>query len=209
MTESTSPVHNPLPKFSRMIIGVYLFAAPSLLMTADLLHFFHHYLIANVIFKMALVAFILGSFGLAYMFPEKAKYFGLAGAGMVALGCVTISAMSTETLVLDLVNNQHFGESEIKKLKQIFESADAIRVVYLPSGFAFPLGLVVLGIGLLKSPYTPRYISVILFAGAICHTIGRFVDNLSFLLFSEVVLFVASALTGWFMWRYKPDQRHK
>src|SRR6188768_3585234 len=80
----------PLPRASRFVISVYLFGAPALLMLADSLHYYHHYLIANVIFKMALVAFVLGSFGLAYLFPDKEKYFGLIGTGMVTLGAITI-----------------------------------------------------------------------------------------------------------------------
>jgi hypothetical protein len=207
VTTRTNPLHSPLPKFSRLIISVYLFAAPALLMLADSLHYFHHYLIANVIFKMALVAFVVGSFGLAYLFQDAAKYFGLMGTGMVALGAITISAMSTETLLLDIVNSKNYNPDQLRHLNNILKSTEAIRVIYLPSGFAFPLGLVVLGIGIFKTPYTPRYISVILCVGALFHTVARFINDLSLLLLSEIVLLIASSLTGWFMWRYKP--KHK
>jgi hypothetical protein len=196
----------PLPKFSRLVIFVYLFAAPALLMAADTLHYYHHYLIANVIFKAALTVFIVGSFGLAYLFKKPSRYFGLIGTGMVALGAVTISAMSTETLLLDLVNHNHFNADQVKAFKNILRSTEAVRVIYLPSGFAFPLGLIVLAIGVFRSPYAPRYVSLILCTGAVFHTIARFTSNLSLLLLSELVLLIASALTGWFMWRYKPDR---
>ncbi|MEO7988476.1 MAG: hypothetical protein ABI663_02985 [Chryseolinea sp.] len=207
MSTRTIP-ESPLPKASRFVISIYLFGAPALLMLADSFHYYHHYLIANVIFKMALVAFIVGSFGLAYLFPDKTKYFGLIGTGMVALGAITISAMSTETLFLDLINDKGYSAAQVNTVKNVLKSTEAMRVIYLPSGFAFPLGLVALSIGIFRTPYTPRYIALILCAGAIFHTIARFVNDISLLLLSEIVLLTASSLAGWFMWRYKPKQKN-
>lgn len=196
-------MHEPLPKFSRLIILIYLFGAPSMLMLADTLHFFNHYLIAVVVFKLALVSFVVGSFGLAYMLPDRARAFGLIGTGLVALGAVTISAMSTATLFEDLLKDGGYTASQLKKLQDDLESANAIRVIYLPSGFAFPLGLVSLSIGIFRTKITPNYIAIILIVGAVLHTVARFVDEISFLLISEGVLLTASSLTGWHMWRYK------
>ena len=200
---------SPLPKFSRSIIAIYLFGAPLLLMAADTLHYYHHYLIAVVIFKVALAAFTVGSFGLAYMLPDETKYFGLAGAGLIALGAITISAMSTSTLFEDLLRDEGYKFADIKELKHVLESDNAMRVIFLPSGFAFPLGLVALAIGIFRTDYTPKYIAIILCAGAVLHTIARFFNDLSFLLISEGVLLIASSLTGFFMWRYKPTRSSK
>jgi hypothetical protein len=195
-----------LPKFSRLVISIYLFGAPTMLMLADGLHYFNHYLIAVVVFKLALVSFVVGSFGLAYMFPDHARYFGLIGTGLVALGAVTISAMSTATLFHDLLVDEGYTMQQIKDLQSDLERTNALRVIYLPSGFAFPLGLLSLAIGILRTKYTPNYTAIILIVGAVLHTIARFVDEISFLLVSEAVLVVASSLVGWFMWRYKPQK---
>ena len=174
-------------------------------MLADGLHYYHHYLIANVVFKMALVAFIVGSFGITYLLPESAKYFGLVGTGLVALGSVMISGMSTEVLYQDLLADKGYKISDIKEFEQLLHSTDAMRVIFLPTGFAFPLGLVALGIGIFRTPFTPRYISIILCAGALFHTVARMINNVTLLLLSEGVLLIASSLTGWFMWRYQPE----
>lgn len=196
-----------LPKFSRLIIFIYFFCAPAMLMLADSLHYFQHYLLAVVIFKTALVLFVVGSFGQAYMLPDNSRNFGLVGTGLVTLGAITISAMSTATLFRDLLMDEGYQLNEINKM---LESPDAMRVIYLPSGFGFPIGLVILGIGLYRTPYTPRYISIILCAGAIFHTVARFVNTLTLLLLSEGVLMIASSLAGWFVWRYKPThEKHK
>jgi len=194
-----------LPKFSRLIILIYLFGAPSMLMLADGLHYFDHYLIAVVAFKLALVSFVVGSFGVAYMLPDHARAFGLIGTGLVALGAVTISAMSTATLFQDLLRENGYTMAQIKDLEMDLEKTNAIRVIYLPSGFAFPLGLVSLAIGIFRTRYTPNYIAVILIIGAVLHTVARFINEISLLLISEAVLLVGSSLTGWFMWRYKPS----
>jgi hypothetical protein len=193
-----------LPKFSRLIISIYLFGAPTMLMLADGLHYFNHYLIAVVVFKLALVSFVVGSFGLAYMLPDRARAFGLIGTGLVALGAVTISAMSTATLFQDLLKENGYTVSQIKDLQVDLEKTNALRVIYLPSGFAFPIGLISLAIGIFRTSYTPSYIAIILIVGAVLHTVARFVDHISLLLISEAILLVASSLTGWFMWRYKP-----
>jgi hypothetical protein len=195
----------PLPKFSRLIISVYLFGAPSMLMLADTLHYFNHYLVAVVAFKLALVSFVVGSFGVTYMLPERARLFGLIGTGLVALGTITISAMSTATLFQDLLKESGYTASQLKDLEENLKSTDALRAVYLPSGFAFPLGLVLLSAGILRTYYTPHYAAYILIIGAVLHTIARFVNDLTMLLISEAVLLVASCLVGWFMWRYKPQ----
>ncbi|HZY79542.1 MAG TPA: hypothetical protein VFE50_08470 [Cyclobacteriaceae bacterium] len=194
---------SPLPKFSRLIISIYLFGAPTMLMIADGFHYFGHYLIAVVVFKIALVSFVVGSFGLAYMLPDHARAYGLIGTGLVALGAITISAMSTATLFQDLLKEGGYSEAQLKDLESTLENTKALRVIYLPSGFAFPLGLVSLAIGIFRTTYTPNYIAVILIVGAVFHTVARFVDEISLLLISEVILLTASSLTGWFMWRYK------
>jgi len=193
-----------LPKFSRLIISIYLFGAPTMLMLADSLHYFNHYLIAVVVFKLALVSFVIGSFGVAYMLPDHARAFGLVGTGLVALGAVTISAMSTATLFQDLLKENGYSASQLKALQHDLEQTNAIRVIYLPSGFAFPIGLVFLAIGIFRTSFTPNFIAIILIVGAVLHTVARFVNEISLLLVSEGILLVASSLTGWFMWRYKP-----
>jgi hypothetical protein len=199
----TDNPHSPLPKTSRLVVLGYLFAAPALLMLADVFHYTHHYLLANVVFKTALVVFVVASFGLTYLFPPNAKYFGLVGTGLVSLGAVMISAISTETLYQDLLAEKGYSLYQIREFESVLQSAEAVRVIYLPTGFAFPLGLVVLGIGIYRTKFTPNYIAIILCGGAVLHTISRFFDNLSFLLISEAVLLIASSLAGWFMWRYK------
>ncbi|MEJ0028890.1 MAG: hypothetical protein WDO15_00225 [Bacteroidota bacterium] len=196
----------PLPKFSRLIISIYLFGAPFMLMLADSLHYFNHYLLAVVAFKVALVSFVVGSFGVAYMLPDKARAFGLIGTGLVALGAITISAMSTATLFEDLLKDSGYTAAQMKDLQHDLERTNAIRVIYLPSGFAFPLGLVSLAIGISRTQYTPNYIAIILIIGAVLHTVARFIDEISLLLISEAVLLIASSLTGWFMWRQKPQK---
>jgi hypothetical protein len=178
-----------------------------MLILADLLHYFNHYLIAVVVFKLSLVSFTVGSFGLAYMIPDHSRYFGLTGAGLVALGAITISAMSTVTLLQDLLKEHGYTVQQMKVLENDLERTNAIRVVYLPSGFAFPLGLLSLSIGIFRTQFTPNYTGVILIAGAVFHTVARFIDEISLLLISEGVLLVASTLVGWHMWRYKPSKR--
>lgn len=198
---------SPLPKFSRLIISIYLFGAPAMLMIADGLHYFDHYLIAVVAFKLALVSFVVGSFGVAYMLPDHARAFGLVGTGLVALGAITISAMSTATLFQDLLKEGGYSAAQMKDLEENLKNTRALRVIYLPSGFAFPLGLVSLAIGIFRTKYTPNYTGIILITGAVFHTVARFVNNITLLLVSEAVLLVASSLVGWFMWRRKQQKK--
>jgi len=113
--------------------------------------------------------------------------------------------MSTEILYQDLLIDKGYKISDLKEFEQILRSTDAMRVIYLPTGFAFPLGLVILGIGIFRTPYTPRYISIILCAGALFHTVARMVNHVTLLLLSEGILLVASSLTGSFIWRYKSE----
>ncbi len=197
----------PLPKFSRLIISIYLFGAPTMLMLADALHYFDHYLLAVVVFKLALVSFVVGSFGVAYLLPDHAKAFGLVGTGLVALGAITISAMSTATLFQDLLKENGYNAAQLKDLQSDLEDTNALKAIYLPSGFAFPLGLLSLAIGIFRTKYTPNYTGIILIVGAVVHTVARFIDEISWLLISEGILMIASSMVGWFMWRYRPQTK--
>lgn len=198
---------SPLPRFGRLVIAVYFFGAPLLLMVADTLHYYNHYLLAVIAFKIALVAFVTGSFGLAYIFPDREKYFGLVGTGLVVLGAITVSAMSTATLFEDLLIDKGYTHEQLEQLKKMLESVNALKAIYLPTGFAFPIGLVVLATGIARTPYVPTYIGIVLCGGAVLHTVARFANGLSLLLISESLLLIASALTGFFMWRYKPVEK--
>lgn len=191
----------PLSLSARIIILVYLIAAPLLLMVADSLHYFGYYVIAVITFKLALVAFILGAFGTAYLLPERSKYFGLVGSGLITLGAITLSAISTADLFNLLFERSGYTQQQIENMQQTLISANGIKAVYLPVGFAFPLGLFVLAIGIFRGGYTPKYISYIMCAGALIFTIARFTESLPFLLISEAALCIASSSTGFHMTR--------
>ncbi len=201
-------MQSPISLFGRSVISLYLFAAPLLLTAADLLHYYHHFIFSTLAFKMSLVTYVVGSFGLAYLFEKRALYFGLAGSGLVTLGAITFSAISTVDFFQDMVSHGHFKEEDMLHLKNTMETSKLLETIYLPSMYAFPLGLLVLSVGLYRAHFTRHYVALLLCAGALLHTIARIIPNFKFLFLSEGILTVASFLTGIYILRYRNiDQR--
>jgi hypothetical protein len=194
---------SPLSIFGRSVISLYLFAAPLLLALADLLHYYQLFILSNLAFKMSLVTYVLGSFGLAYLFSDRARYFGLVGAGLVALGAITFSAISSVELFQDMLTHEHFADADMLHLQNVMKNSDFFKTVYLPSMYAFPLGLLVLSIGLYRSNFVKNYVAIILCLGALLHTVARILPDFKFLFISEAILALASFLTGIYILRYK------
>ncbi|MDB5256136.1 MAG: hypothetical protein JWM14_831 [Chitinophagaceae bacterium] len=196
-------MHSPISLFGRSVISLYLFAAPLLLTAADLLHYYHHFIFSTLAFKMSLVTYVVGSFGLAYLFEKRALYYGLAGAGLVTLGAITFSAISTVDLFQDMLAHGHFKDEDMLHLKNVVETSKIFKTIYLPSMYAFPLGLLVLSIGIYRAQFTRHYLAILLCAGSLLHTVARILTSFEFLFLSEAILTMASFLTGVYILRYK------
>ena len=195
--------HTPISLFGRSVISLYLFAAPLLLTLADVFHYYHYFVLSTLAFKMSLVTYVIGSFGLAYLFSDRARYYGLTGSGLVALGAITFSAISTVELFQDMLTHGHFKDEDMLHLRNAMKTSDLYQTVYLPSMYAFPLGLLVLSIGLYRSQFVKHYVALLLCIGALLHTVARILPNFEFLFISEAVLTVASFLTGIYILKYK------
>lgn len=194
--------HSPISLFGRSVISLYLFAAPLLLTAADVFHYYQHFILSTLAFKMSLVTYVVGSFGLAYLFEKKALYYGLAGAGLVTLGAITFSAISTVDLFQDMHTHGHFKDQDMLHLENV-DTSKILKTVYLPSMYAFPLGLLVLSIGIYKAQFTRHYLALLLCTGALLHTIARILPNFQFLFLSEAILTVGSFMTGIYILRYE------
>lgn len=197
-------LNTPMPLFGRSVISLYLFAAPVLLTSADIFHYAEHFILSTLTFKMSLVMYIIGSFGLAYLFSGSARYYGLAGAGLVTLGAITFSAISTVDLFQDMLKHGDFKNEDMLHLKNAMDTSKLLKTVYLPSMYAFPLGLFVLSIGIYKAQFTRHYLALLLCAGTLLHTVARVMTNLHFLFLSEAILTVTSLLTGIYILKYEP-----
>lgn len=196
-------LQSPISLFGRSVISLYLFAAPLLLTVADVFHYYHHFILSTLAFKMSLVTYVIGSFGLAYLFSDKAKYYGLTGSGLVTLGAITFSAISTVDLFQDTISHGHFKDEDMLHLKNAMETSKLLETIYLPSMYAFPLGLLVLSIGIYKAAFVKHYVAILLCTGALLHTIARVIPNFQFLFLSEAILTLASFMTGIYILKYK------
>jgi len=196
-------IHSRISQLGRSVISLYLFAAPVLLTAADVLHYYEYFILSNLAFKMSLVTYVISSFGLAYLFEKRALYFGLIGAGLVTLGAITFSAISTVDLFQDSLSYGNFKKEDMLHLKNAMKESKIFGAIYLPSMYAFPLGLLVLSIGIYKAQFTRNYLAILLCVGALVHTIARIIPNFQFLFISEAILTVGSFLTGIYILHYK------
>lgn len=195
--------HSPISLFGRSAIALYLFAAPLLITLADVLHYYQYFILSTLAFKMSLVTYVLGSFGLAYLFSDRARYYGLVGAGLVTLGAITFSAISTVELFQDMLSHGHFKDEDMLHMQNAMKTSNLYKTIYLPSMYAFPIGLLVLSIGIYRSQFVKKYVALLLCLGALIHTVARILPNFEFLFVSEALLTVASFLTGIYILKYK------
>ncbi|HEX9982656.1 MAG TPA: hypothetical protein VGF69_05305 [Thermoanaerobaculia bacterium] len=147
------------------------------------------------------VGFMIGAVcGIVHLLREKADRLGLSGAALTLLGWVA-SARIMVLIQLQSLLGKGVPDVPENSIGKILESAPMVFVSIVPVGILFPLGLVILGLGIWKAGPAGRWAGLLLAMGGVLFPAGRAVGIAPAIFAADVVLATSFALLGWQMLR--------
>lgn len=189
---------SPATNLRKKLAGISLIAAPVMLLLADLTNFisglhYPRYLIA----KTAFAVFIAATLGLVHLLRERADRMGLIGGGLTIVGCISGATIVTFGLLEQTAIAVRLDAATLQSIERATEQIWMAVVMFPLPGLFFPIGLLVLSVGLYRTKLVARLIAVVLALGAVLFPIGRIPGILPFELASDILLVVALGLIGW------------
>lgn len=182
----------------RVIVGVCLIVGPALVILADLLK--TRRLTYLTIMWVATIFLLVGAFGVAHLLRAKADWFGLIGAGCCLVGLIAYSgAMSIYRFSTIFYRGVEGVAPNAMELALKVEPRLG-TLTYLP-GFLWPLGLLILSIGLIRDGRFGVMVGCILGLGAILFPIGRQGRVQLAVIPGDLLIFAALAWIGFQLFR--------
>jgi len=185
----------------RRIAAVGLVLGPALFMTGEI---FHHQsealpLPAAATSLLGLYFWIGGILGIVHLLRPDADRLGLLGGAAALLGLVAVTNIMVLQLVFVLLDLKVEAYPDV--IADIFRRALFITYLFGP---AFPAGLLLLAIGLLRARVFPTWITVLFLLGALTFPAGR-VGGLPLLIHAtDLVLTIGAVAMGRHLWK-RPD----
>lgn len=193
---NTSPTNN----LRKNIAGVCLVAAPLVLLAGDAAArlgtqwSFAHVFTA----KLAFALFAPALLALMHLLRERADKTGLAGGGLALMGLLSGSAIVTFWHTVRALSSLDFNESAVAAMGSAMENeVFGLTFLYPLAGVFFPLGLLVLSVGLFRARVAAPHVAAMLAVGAILFPVGRIGGSWAAIFASDIFLTAALGLIGW------------
>jgi len=185
-------------KFSRNAAAICLLTAPIFLLSTDFLNqiegfSFAAYFLAEITVGLLMFS-VLAIMQILRLKAEKSGYMGGAIALLGTLKGTTIFAINY--LNAELARSGLDAAAMQRYLTAAEGTFEKILWFALP-GPLFPLGLLILGIVLLKTKSVSQIASIALIFCAIAFPVGRFSGVFGFVLVSDILLVISFCLIGW------------
>lgn len=181
----------------RLIAGISLIAAPALLLAADVIRVIGGFdFESSVVAWVSFVLFVLAVLGVTHLLRNRADYLGLIGGAFCLVG-----AMAGAGIVTIFRLNAVLTAGGDGNLAPVFESAFNARPalqtsIFMPS-VLFPLGFIVLAVGLYRARVSSVWLALLLAFGGLLYPIGRAVGVTAALLGGDVLWLVSLGWLGW------------
>lgn len=154
----------------RIIAGICLILGPALVLVADLLS--THRLTFLTIMSAAFILLLPASFGVAHLLRARADWFGLIGAGCCLIG---LTASFGVMSVYRFAEVYQAGVEAVspRALQLALQAEPRLFVLTFLPAYLWPVGLLVLSIGLMRDRRFGIAVGFMLALGAILFPIGR------------------------------------
>lgn len=184
------------------IAGAFSLLAPLTMLAADLL------LTAtalafewSIVLWLAFVFFVPAIIGLAFILHENGNpRLALAGGALAFFGAMAGASMQVLFRVYAVLN-EHGAAQSVELLRGTFKLIAATQMI----GLAFPIGLILLAVGIYRTQIFNPATAFLLAAGAALFPVGRIGGFTFAILGSGVVLLAAFGLIGWQILRKKKE----
>ena len=165
------------------------FAAPLFLLAGDAAQLINpDRLLWTVLLWVAFVLFVPAVIGLEAVIHRRAPILALTGGALALIGAIAGATMQAFFRAVIVLRNGGLSDA-VTTLRQ----ESAIALTTLMPGIFFPVGLLILAIGLWRSRVAPAWMAAVLAAGAVLFPIGHAAGFRPALILGDVVLLVAFA----------------
>lgn len=191
---------SPATDLRRKIAGICLIAAPALMLAGDALNIGADMTYAWLVMsKLAFALFVPALLALVHLLRERADRTGMLGGGLAVVGCLAASGILTASMIGWSIETAKLDGQMMSGIEEAMRKNGVAPYVFmypLP-GLGFPVGLLILSYGLLRTRVAPWVVVVMLALGAILFPVGRIGGVAAAVLGSGVALSAALGLIGW------------
>jgi hypothetical protein len=188
----SSPAYN----FRKNIAGISFMIAPFLLLTGDLLSGVQGASYAQyVVAKVGYSTFFAVILGLMHLLREQADRTGIIGGGMAMIGCMSGVVIVTGNLLNNGVSG--LDEAARQTLNPVWQSFKFAMVMIPLPGLFFPIGLLVLSVGLWRTGIMARWQTALLGLAAILFPLARIPSIVAIAITSDILFILSLGLMGW------------
>lgn len=184
--------------FRNNLAAASVAVAPIMLLAGDLIGFapdlyYAHYALA----KAALAMFVFAIFALVELLRRDADKLGLIGGGMAIIGAISGTTLFSFGYFYNEVSRSGLDASTAQSVEQIFRQVYGVMVFVPLPGLFFPIGLIILSIGLFWTKVVPHWTAIALGLGALLFPVGRIPGILTVSVISDIFLTLSMCFIGW------------
>ncbi len=181
----------------RLIAGFCLIAAPTLLLAADVMQVIGGFDFEwTIVMWISFVLFVPAILGAVHLLRNRADYLGLLGGAFCVIGALAGAGMMT-IFRLNAVLTAGGAGDLAPVIESAFKARPALPMSIFMPGALFPLGFIVLAVGLYRARVSSVWLALLLAFGGVLFPIGHAVGVTAALLGGDVVLLIALGWLGW------------
>lgn len=200
---------SPANNLRKNIAGVCLVAAPLVMLAGDVAaRLGTQWSFAHVFTsKLAFALFAPALLALMHLLRERADKTGLVGGGLALMGLLSGSAIVTFWHTVRALSSPDFDESTMTAMRSAMENeVFGLTFLYPLAGVFFPLGLLILSVGLFRARAVAPHVAAMLAVGAILFPVGRIGGVWAAIFASDIFLIAALGLLGWRILRWAASE---
>lgn len=140
---------------------------------------------------------VFAIFVLVQMLKPHTEKLALIAGGMAISGAISGATLVSFIYFRSEMENNGFDTATIQSLQTLLKQV-YIVIVFMPlPGLFFPIGLLILSIGLLLKNIVPRLITITLVSGAMLFPFGRISENSIIVVISDFLFVISLSYTSW------------
>lgn len=150
--------------------------------------------VAVLLYITGLVLFVFATFGLVHLLPENQAWLGQIGGALAVIGLLLTGAMTG--MYIGLIETARLDVASAVSAAQNLESSAVPTIVHTAS-IAFPVGMIVLAVGLALARTAQMWAAPLLGAGVIVTFVGDFTTATLVSVVGIALVFLALAPIGY------------
>lgn len=181
----------------RLIASSCLIAAPALLLAADVMQVIGGFdFERTAVMWTSFVLFVPAVLGVVHLLRNRTDYLGLLGGAFCVVGAMAGAGMMTIFRLNAVLKAGGDGDLALA-IESAFKARPALPMSIFMPGLLFPLGFIVLAIGLYRARVSSVWLALLLALGGVLFPVRHAAGVTPALLGGDIVLLIALGWLGW------------